>query len=100
MEYVKVYCEGRTELLYICETKFSLKRKRADMFAASFFLRLNACLNFHNSWFSRRISKIIALIFTVRKFAILFPYLLTCRPGSTVGIATGYGLYGPRIESR
>ena len=27
-------------------------------------------------------------------------YLLFCGPGSSVGIATGYGLDGPRIESR
>jgi len=40
MEYVKVYSEGGTELLYICETKYSLKRIKAAMFAATFFVRL------------------------------------------------------------
>jgi len=28
-----------------------------------------------------------------------YPYY-KCEPGSAVGIATGYGLDGPRIESR
>jgi len=28
------------------------------------------------------------------------PYNLKCGPGSSVGIATGYGLDGPGIESR
>jgi hypothetical protein len=27
-------------------------------------------------------------------------YLISCRPGSSVGIATDYGLDGPGIESR
>ena len=27
-------------------------------------------------------------------------HIEVCRPGSSVGIATGYGLYGPRIESQ
>jgi hypothetical protein len=27
-------------------------------------------------------------------------YYVSCVPGSSVGIATGYGLDGPRIESR
>jgi len=27
-------------------------------------------------------------------------YILVCEPGSVVGIATGYGLDGPGIESR
>jgi len=27
-------------------------------------------------------------------------YILVCGPGSVVGIATGYGLGGPGIESR
>ena len=39
-----------------------------------------------------------------RRFAIrsifLFSYLVNCGPGSSVGIATGYGLEGPGIESR
>ena len=52
------------------------------------FVRLNACLTFHNSWFSRRISKIIAVIFTVRNFISSFPYLITSGLGSSVGTAT------------
>ena len=36
-----------------------------------------------------------------RKTRLIFhTYLLTCEPGSEVGIATGYGLDGPEIESR
>ena len=30
----------------------------------------------------------------------IYSYVLLCGPGSVVGIATGYGLYGPRIVSR
>jgi len=32
--------------------------------------------------------------------AFISPHSLLCRPGSSVGIATGYGLDGPGIESR
>jgi hypothetical protein len=30
----------------------------------------------------------------------LLTFMVMCRPGSSVGIATGYGLDGPGIESR
>jgi hypothetical protein len=33
-------------------------------------------------------------------YVFLTMHLWSCRPGSTVGIATGYGLEGPGIESR
>ena len=45
MESVKVYCEGRTELLYIYETKLSLKRIRAAMFAVTVFCTLECMFN-------------------------------------------------------
>jgi hypothetical protein len=31
---------------------------------------------------------------------VCYMYILSCRPASSVGIATGYGLDGPGIESR
>ena len=30
----------------------------------------------------------------------IFKHVITCGPGNVVGIATGYGLDGPGIESR
>jgi hypothetical protein len=33
-------------------------------------------------------------------FTFIHNYPVICGPGSSVGIATGYGLEGPRIESR
>ena len=38
--------------------------------------------------------------FVVVDIKIRVLYTKTCGPGSSVGIATGYGLDGPRIESR
>ena len=37
---------------------------------------------------------------TLEKKEIIIPYYIKCGPGSSVGIATGYGLDGPGIESR
>ena len=34
------------------------------------------------------------------EYIIYYMYLTICEPGSAVGIATGYGLDGPGIESR
>jgi hypothetical protein len=39
---------------------------------------------------------IVAVVFAFVFLSLLFP----CGPGSSVGIATGYGLDGPGIESR
>jgi hypothetical protein len=43
---------------------------------------------------------LITEIIVIIKIAIRPVYLINCRPGSSVGIATGYGLDGPEIESR
>jgi hypothetical protein len=40
------------------------------------------------------------LLCSMKSDTYLITYLLTCGPGSSVGIATGYGLDGPGIEFR
>ena len=40
------------------------------------------------------------LLFYCWKYSFCLPLVSSCGPGSSVGIATGYGLDGPRIESR
>jgi hypothetical protein len=35
--------------------------------------------------------------FSYRYFCVIYMYMLSCGPGSSVGIATGYGLDGPGI---
>jgi hypothetical protein len=37
---------------------------------------------------------------SIKLYFILITYMHTCGPGSSVGIATDYGLDGPGIESR
>jgi len=46
----------------------------------------------------------LSLFETVNVYAmhkrIMEPFILSCRPGSVVGIATGYGMDGPGIAFR
>jgi hypothetical protein len=37
---------------------------------------------------------------TIYSLTLKYTFISFCGPGSSVGIATGYGLDGPRIESR